>query len=553
VASARGEDSASRGVNGNQTSNAADEAGAAYVLRVGAAAAPVAQQRTPDTILTNGKIVTVNERFSIAQAVAIAEGRITAVGTSKDVDALGGPTTRRIDLQGKTVIPGLIDNHLHLLRAGTTWQREVRLDGVGYRKQALDLLRQRAMASPPGEWIYTLGGWTFDQFADDPRPFTPAELDRVAPANPVFLQASYYRGYANTMAIKALGLDASGVVEESRLRGVAARLPVASGAALESSTRQMIRDLNRAGLTSFGSAACEPDVLPLYRRWADKNELGIRVYCITGFSPGTPDQVTDVLPRIRRMKVLQGDAFINNVAYGETVYGPLHDPMFVRASDPQPQHLEQWRRIATEVAKAGLPLHVHANLTNTIGAFIDQIELIDREHPIRNLRWTLAHVNQINAAHLERMRKLGMSAAVHPWAVINGGINRTVFGQAALDMAPLRTLQASGVVWGLGSDGSRANQILPFQTLSWAVTGRMVGGNVVLREPQRLSREAALTAHTRQNAYLMFREKDLGSIEVGKLADLVVLDRDYLTIPAEQIKDIVSTMTIVNGRIAYSR
>ena len=165
----------------------------------------------------------------------------------------------------------------------------------------------------------------------------------------------------------------------------------------------------------------------------------------------------------------------------------------------------------------------------------------------------LAHVNQISAADIERMKKLGMVAAVHPWAVINGGINRTVFERAAMDMAPLKTLQASGITWGLGSDGSRANQILPFQTLSWAVTGRMVGGEVVLREAQRLSREEALVAHTRRNAYLVFQEKNLGSIEVGKLADLVVLDRDYLTVPVDQIKDIRSVTTIVNGRIAYSQ
>jgi predicted amidohydrolase YtcJ len=402
--------------------------------------------------------------------------------------------------------------------------------------------------SKPGEWIYTLGGWTLDQFADDPGPLTRDELDRVAPANPVFLQASYYRAYVNSRAMEALGIAGpSNVVDEASLRGYAARLPVARGAELESSTRLMIQDLNKAGLTAFGSAACEADVLPLYRRWAEKGELNTRVFCITGFSPGSPQAVTDVLPNIRAMKVLQGDAFVNHVAYGETVYSPLHDPMFVPASNPQPDQLAQWRRVATEVAKAGLPLHVHANLTATIGAFLDQIELIDREYPVRNLRWALAHVNQINAGHLERMKKLGMSAAVHPWAVINGGINRTVFGEAAADMAPLRTLQASGVVWGLGSDGSRANQVLPFQTLSWAVTGRMVGGRNVLRQP--ISREQALIAHTRSNAYLLFQEKNLGSIEVGKLADLVVLDRDYLTVPAEQIKDIVSVMTMVNGRI----
>ena len=290
------------------------------------------------------------------------------------------------------------------------------------------------------------------------------------------------------------------------------------------------------------------------QQWSRQGQLDIRVFCIIGQAAGSPEQATAVLPRIRNYRVRHTeDLFVDDIAYGESVYGPLHDPMFVRASDPQPEQLAQWRRIAAEVAKTGLPLHVHANLTATIGAFLDQIELIDKEIPIRNLRWTLAHVNQISAADLARMKKLGMQAAVHPWAVINGGINRTVFGRAAQDMAPLRTLQASGVVWGLGSDGSRANQILPFQTLSWAVTGRMVGGRVVLNEAQRLSRQEALIAHTRQNAYLVFQEKNLGSIEVGKLADLVVLDRDYLTVPEAQIKDIVSVMTIVNGRVAYSR
>src|SRR5688572_4970430 len=554
AASARGEDSVARGINANQADNSAAEAGAVYLFAIAGAGGSLAQRPAPELILTNGKIVTVDARFSIAQAVAIADGRIAAVGTDKEIEALAARTTRRIDLQGRTVVPGLIDNHMHLLRAGTTWQREVRWDCIGYRTQALELLRERVRASQPGDWIYNLGGWTLDQFADDPHPFTRAELDKVGPANPIFVQASYYRGYANSLAMKTLGIDsASGVVEEANLRGVAGRVPVATGAALEASTRQMIRDLNRAGLTAFGSAACEPDILPLYRRWADRKELDVRVFCITGFSPSTPEQVTDVLPRIRQLKLLQGDAFINHVAYGETVYGPLHDPMFMRASSPQPDQLAQWRRVATEVARARLPLHVHANLTATIGAFLDQIELIDRDYPIRELRWTLAHVNQISAADLGRMKKLGMSAAVHPWAVINGGINRTVFGSAALDMAPLRTLQDSGVLWGLGSDGSRANQILPFQTLSWAVTGRMVGGDVVLRETQRLSREAALIAHTRQNAYLLFQEKNLGSIEVGKLADLVVLDRDYLTVPADQIGHIGSVMTVVNGRIAYER
>ena len=526
---------------------------AAGVLVMAASVYLTAQPPVADLVLINGKVVTADDRFTVVQALAVRDGRIVAVGSTQEIAGRAGPATQRIDAAGRTVIPGLIDNHMHLLRAGTTWQWEVRLDGVGSRAEALERLRARVRATPAGEWIYTLGGWALEQFADDARPFTRDELDRIAPDHPLLLQASYYQSYLNSLAMKRLGVAESdaprGVVDEPGIRGLAARLPTASGEALERSTRQMIRDLNAAGLTAFGSAGCEADVLPLYRRLAERHELGLRVFCITGATAGSAAQVDALLPQIAGMRVRQGNADIDHIAYGEGLYGPLHDPMFVKASAPSASDLAQWRRMATAVARAGLPLHVHANLTGTIDAFLDQIEAVDREHSINDLRWTLAHVNQLNATHLARMKRLNLQAAVHPWAIINGGINRRVFGAGATDMPPLRTIQESGVVWGLGSDGSRANQILPFTTLWWAVTGRMVGGTTVLRET--IDRRDALVAHTRQNARLVFRERDLGSLEVGKLADLVVLDRDYLTVPADDIRNIRPVLTMVGGRVVF--
>jgi len=517
----------------------------AGVSWIGAQGAPL------DVLLVNGKIITVDERFTVAQALGVRGDRIAAVGSNADVSRLAGPATRRVDLAGKAVIPGLIDNHMHLLRAGTTWQREVRLDGVGSRARALELLRARAASTPPGEWIYTLGGWTLEQFADDARPFMREELDRVAPRHPVLLQASYYRSYLNSRALEALGVTGSptGEIEEAGIRALAARLPTASGDALEPSTRAMFRELNKAGLTAFGSAGCESEVLPLYRRLAERQQLDVRVFCITGAAASSPAQVDRALPLIRAMKVGQGNDFIDDIAFGESVYGPLHDPMFIKASVPGADDLVQWRRMATEIAKAGLPLHVHANLTATIDAFLDQIEGVNREYPVGRLRWALAHLNQVDASQLARLKTLGVAAAVHPWAVINGGINRRVFGDGAADMPRLRTIQQSGVVWGLGSDGSRANQILPFTTLWWAVTGKMVGGTTVLRET--IDRKDALVAHTRQNARFVFRENQIGSLEPGKLADLVVLDRDYLTIPADDIRNITPVLTMVGGRVVY--
>jgi predicted amidohydrolase YtcJ len=525
-----------------------------------------AQQPAPDLILSNGKIITVDDRFSLAQAVAVRGDRIVAVGSDADVARLASPATRRIDLRGRAVIPGLIDNHMHLTRAGTTWQWEVRWDGVGSRAAALEKLRARAKEVAAGEWIYNLGGWAIEQFADDPRPFTREELDKVVPNNPVLLQASYYEAYLNSRALQALGIDdkvpandwvvrdsaghPTGRITESGFRGLVAKLPAAPPAAIEASTLGMIKDLNRAGLTAFGVAGCDADLIGLYKKWAAEDKLNVRTYCINGIGVGnSAEQVERALPRIAEMKLFQGNNYVDDIFYGESVYGPLHDPMFIKKSDPKPEQLALWRKIATEIAKDRLPLHVHANLTDTIDGFLDQIEAINKEYPIKNLRWVLAHVNQLNASQLARMRELGMYAAVHPWGVINGGINQRVFGDAALDMAPLDTIQKSGVLWGFGSDGSRANQILPFTTLWWAVTGKMVGGTKALRQP--ISREDALIAHTRRNAFLVFQENNLGSIQTGRLADLVVLDRDYLTIPADQIKDIQPVMTMVGGRIVY--
>ena len=506
-----------------------------------------AQIPPPDLILTNGKIVTVDDRFTIVQAIAIGADRITAVGSTRDIMRLAGPSTRRIDLRGRTVLPGLIDNHMHLLRYGTTWQYEVRWDGVETRKEALTRLRAKTASVQPGEWIYTLGGWALEQFADDSSPFTRQELDRAAPNNPVFVQASYYEAFLNSRAVTALGVDApTGHVDENVFRPLVDKLPVATGAALEVSTRGMMRELNQAGLTAFGSAGCETELVDRYRQWASQGQLSLRVFCIT--TPPGGGTLDQYLARIPQMKVFTGDAWVDHVAFGEN-FGGLSDPMFRRRPPTRPEDLATWRRIVTEVAKARLPLHVHTNFENTIDEFLDQIEQVAREYPIRNLRWVLAHFNQPNAQQLERMKRLGLYAAVHPWAVINGGINVRQFGEAAYDMAPLAMIQKSGITWGFGSDGSRANQILPFETLAWAVTGRMVGGKTVLR--QTISREDALIAHTRKNAYFIFQEDSLGSIQPGKLADLVVIDRDYLTVPADQIKDITVVMTMVGGRVVH--
>src|SRR5437867_780979 len=521
------------------------------------------QQAAPDLILTNGKIITVDERFAIAQAVAVRADRVVAVGTSPEISRLAGPATRRIDLKGKAVVPGLIDNHTHFMRGGETWTAEVRLDGVDSRRQAVEMLRAKAGAATPGQWIYTLGGWSHHQFADDKKPFTRDELDQIAPANPVVLQEAYYRSYLNSRAIQAAGLDTmtdkwivrdasgkpTGVIEQDGTRAVAAKIPAPSRENFQSSSLAMIKDWNRAGLTAVGSSGCPNDQLESYRQWARQGQLNMRVFCILAFGAADAQAVDRVLPEIARLKLFQGDDYINTTVYGEQVYGPVNDNMLDVKPAQKPEDWVQLGRILREMAKARLPLHVHTTLTASIDGFLNTIEEVNKEYPIRNLRWALIHLDQINASHLERMKKLGMYAAVHARPTILGALFNEIHGERSYDMPPLKLVQDSGITWGFGTDTTVVDQFRPFTTLYWAVTGKMVGGTRVLR--QTISREDALIAHTRKNAYFHFQENNLGSIQPGKMADLLVLDRDYLTVPADQIKDIKPVMTMVGGKIVY--
>jgi len=532
------------------------------------AAAPAigqAQQAPADIILTNGKVITVDNRFSIAQAVAVRGDRIVAVGTTADITRLAGPNTRRIDLAGKSVVPGLIDNHAHLMEEGKIWLQELRLDGVTTRRQALEMMRAKAATLKPGEWLYTLGGFTPDQFTDDKKDFTREELDRVAPNNPVQLQFTRCCTYLNSKTIETMELDKksepwierdgsgrpTGIIKVEGADEISDARPAAPKEQHEPGNMAMIRDLNRSGLTAVGGP-CPAEDAAAYRRWAGEGRLNMRFYCTTSIPSRTSAQVDAALPRLAGMKntMFRGDDYIDVYTYGEHLYQPVGDNMVAVKATAKPEDFAQWGRLARELAKNGMPINQHTTLVDSIDGVLNQIEEINKDYPVRNLRWALIHLDQLTPAQMERMKKLGVSAGVQPRSTIMGGIFHRVHSKALADATPpFRAIQESGMMWGLGTDAFEVNQYRPFTTLSFAVTGKMVGGDVV--NTQTISREDALIAHTRSNAYFVFQENNLGSIASGKLADLVVLDRDYLTVPADQIKDIQSTMTMVGGKIVY--
>ena len=515
-----------------------------------------------DVIISNGKIITVDERFTIAQAVAVRGDRIVAVGSDAEIAKWAGPATRRIDLRGRAVIPGLIDNHMHLLRAGTTWQWEVRWDGVGTRAAALEKLRARAKAVAPGEWVYNLGGWAIEQFADDSKPFTREELDKVAPDNPVFLQASYYEAYLNSRALQQLKIDEkspdwavrdakgqpTGRITEAGFRGLVGRLPTASPADVEKSTLGMIRDLNRAGLTTFGVAGCDADLIGTYRKWAAEGKLNVRTFCIDGVGVGNSPSRSSVRCHASRRsscsRATTGstrsstaraytDRCTIRCSFVSRIRSRNSSRSGARSRPRSPRTVCLYTCTPTSPTRS-TAFSIRLRRSTRMPGQEPPLGAGAREPAQRDT--SRAHEG---AGTLRRRSPMGRHQRRHQSARLrrrgarHGGARHHSEERCRVGIRQRRQPRESdpalhhAVVGCHRQDGRRRQ---------------------VLRQP--ISREDALIAHTRRNAFLVFQENNLGSIQAGRLADLVVMDRDYLTIPADQIKDIKS-MTMVGGRIVY--
>ena len=523
-------------------------AAAGFVLLAILTAPGALAQQAADTILTRGKILTVDAAFRTVEALAITNGRIVATGTSANIARYAGKNTKVIDVAGATVIPGLIDNHFHFTRGVETWHEQARFEGVDSRREALRILAAKAASLKPGDWIMVQGGWTPRQFADAlprqfadaPGGFTLEELDDAAPKNPLFVQEGYSVVYANSLALKAVGLNpadgarrnAQGLVSFQPPMALYDAMPRTSAAQREQNFTDFMRELNSTGLTGVYSLG-QSDFLAAR---AAKGPLPVRLWQTLNFNAADPASASKAAELIARTRPNQFDGQHGIFGLGEVLYGPFFD--LAPRKDPWPAAImSEYGKLATAAARAGWHVHQHVINNNAVTDLLDTLEQVNKTQPLTRLRWTLGHVYDISPANIARAKALGITLGVHGTAM-----------QAGARM-PLRQIADSGIVFGLGTDATIVSHYSPFVTLGWVVSGLDVGGNKVLDET--LTREEALIAHTRSNAYLFFQEKTLGSLEVGKQADLVVLDRDYMTVPAAEIKRIKPTMTMVGGRVVF--
>ena len=503
---------------------------------------------TADTVFLNGKVLTVDQSFSIAEAVAVKGERIIAVGSNDAVRAKAGASTRVIDLNGKTVIPGLIDNHMHFIRAVQRWNLQARIDGINKRSEALAAIAAKAASLPAGDWLMVQGGWSAGQFADQPGGFTLEELDAASPNNPMFLQILYNSVYANSLALEAVGFsadkgakyDGPPLVDAEPPYGLLnEQMPEVSEAQKEQNLLDFIATLNRAGLTSVYDVGRPPEGdISLLERMSVDGPLPLRVWHTLKYQAYDPAGADAAIELIKSTKANTTDDYLGMLGLGEHVYLPMFDLPTMKEpfSDTV---VNDFMRIATAAAEEGYHMHEHTMLDMTVQGILPPLRELNERIPLAPLRWTLAHAWTVEEDSIVQAKELGLNIAIH-----SVSMHTPTFLQP-----DLRSIQDSGIVWGLGTDGTIVAHYQPFITLGWAVTGKSINGKTLIEDP--VTREEALIAHTRSNAYLMFKEDDLGTLEVGKLADLVVLDKDYLSVPADEIFYIQPQLTMVGGRIVF--
>ena len=511
--------------------------------------------QTADQIFYNGKILTVDEEFSTAAAIAISADRILAVGDSDEIRALAGPDTLQTDLQGRTVIPGFIDNHLHYLRGTNFAKYELRIHGVTSRQEVLDRITAKGKELGPGKWIFIIGGWHEQQFADQAGGFTTAELDQASPENPVFIQRTYSAFYMNRLAADALAVehpdwfDEDGVIRVDNRFGrtvMYAALEYFPFAETLGGRMQEVQAFN-AYLNSMGVTTAY-DVGYLDGSYApvealrEADQLTLRVFYAARYWADTPRTATAAAEMLDREAPFQRDDNFGMFGIGEHVYGLLHDS----TSSDLPladEYYDEWEKIARSAAKNGWYINEHAMQDLTANRMLTIGEEVGEEYPTKGLRWTLGHVDKIKRPTVLRAKELGWNITL-----ANHTVKVPVEGMAS---PPVRMIQDSGILWGLGSDGTIVATYNPFHII-WEYTAGKVFPNIVKLQPnQVITRKEALIAHTRSNAYILFMEDDIGSLEAGKYADLVVLDRDYLTVPIDEVRDIKPVLTMMAGKIVY--
>jgi predicted amidohydrolase YtcJ len=531
-----------------------------------------------DLVLYNGRVWTGRPEDDGAgfTGIALQGDRVLAAGSDAEVVAAAGADSELVDLGGRRVVPGLIDSHLHAIRAGLTYQDELDWGQVGTLAEALSSIHRAAGERPDGSWITVCGGWHPSQL-DVGRMPSRAELDEVASDHPVFVHPLYARAdvaVLNTAGLAAMGWSdrmadpPGGVLHRTgdgsltgTLTGIGLYQRVYATAHRPSreqedaSTREFFARLAALGLTGVvdaGGLGMSPEKYrAVYDVWR-RGELPIRVRTLHGaVTPG--QELAELAGWQRYLHPGAGDGMLAVLGLGEVVHFGCHD---FEAMEPFEIAEPSWRelvQVAERCAAQGWPLTVHAILDESVSRVLDAFELVDRTHPVRPLRFSLCHVECIGEANLQRVRRLGIGLAVQGRMAQKSVPAAAVWGDDTLRHAPpLGDIRRLDIPFGAGTDGTRSASYNPWLVVWWMVTGRVADGGLARAVEHRLGRADALRAYTTGSAWFSFEEDRRGRLTPGMLADLAVLSEDVFTVDEDAIPSIVAELTIVDGRIVHT-
>jgi predicted amidohydrolase YtcJ len=523
------------------------------------------------TLLANARVEGAASEPA-GEAVGVRDGRIAAVGALEEVRASLGAGAREIDAGGRRIVPGLIDSHAHVLRAGLTWEREVRWSEVSSLEEGLGLIAERARTLSPGEWIPVIGGWHPAQLREGRAP-TREELGRAAPSNPCYVQVLYDEAILNDAALAAAGLAGpggdpeGGTVERDAggaptgvVRGPGAfrRCLAAMGgpgrAGQAASIRAMLRELAALGLVGAldpGGIGVVPETYePLYDVWrAGDLTMRLRLFLGAGARGGERRQIEEWM---ERAPLGSGDELLRVTGLGEIVVFRCWDGDGIAPFVVDRDGFREFTEISRLAAAGGWPMHVHAILDASASAILDAWEEVDREHPIGGLRFCLAHAEAVSDRTLERARALGLGLALQDRMLMRAAGSAPVWGADTVAQAPpLARMIELGFPLGAGTDATVVSSINPWSSVWWLVSGRTLGGPRRARE-HRLTRERALELYTRGSAWFSSEERERGRLEHGQLADLAVLSGDYFAVAEDEIPGLRSELTLVGGRVVHA-
>ena len=545
-----------------------------------------AQGKKATLIVHHAVIHTLDDKNTIVEAMAVADGKILKTGKNSDILKLKNKNTTVIDAKGKIIIPGIFDSHMHIIRGGRFFNTELRWDGVRSLKRAFAMLKEQAQRTPKGQWVRVVGGWNAYQFEEKRLP-TLEEINEATGDVPTFVLHLYGHAYLNKAGLQALKIDANtpnpngGLVEKDAagnptgllvaepnafiLYSTLSKLPELTPEEKINSTKQFMTEMNRLGVAAIidagGGFQNFPDDYGVTNGLCKESGLTIRMpYYL--FAQKAGSELNDYTKWVSTVEIGEGcdDHDTGKVEYhaqgaGENLVLSAGD--FENFDKPRPElspAMEgQLKSVLSLLVKNRWPFRIHATYNESISRFLNVIEDINKETPLNGLLWFFDHGETVSDENLKRIKALNGGLAIQHRMAYQGESFIKRYGKtAAANTVPLKKILEMGIKVGMGTDGTRVASYNPWVGLYWLTTGKTLGGTKYMLDENIQDRTTALKLFTYGSAQLINLEKDRGILKENNLADFAILSDDYFNTAEDKILNIESKLTVVNGKVVYA-